>query len=105
VVQERLVACLETLRPLVEVPPDTGRILKRYRREFADELRSRHQTTHERPYDDIVYDRLWMSEIMGMHQETNDIWSREHQALYRRESRRWADLAVRRAARVLDFLE
>lgn len=105
VVQERLVAYLEALKPLADTPPNVGGVLKQYRKEFADELRSRHQTTHERPYDDIVYDRLWMSEIMAMHDEASDNWRREHLALYRRESIRWADLAARRGARVLYFLE
>jgi hypothetical protein len=105
VVQQRLETYLNAVKPLLDVPPDVGRLLKRYKRDFDPELRPRHQATHDRPYDDIVLDRLWMADVMGQDEAQRAVWRNEERALYRRETRRWADLAHRRASLVLDYLE
>lgn len=106
VVLQRMEKYLNALEPLAGTDLKIGRWVKRYRKDFAAELGPRHQTTHDRPYDDIVYDRLWVSELMGT-KDADDgaYWRREHQALYRRESRRWAARAKRRSRLVLVHLE
>ena len=98
-------AYLESLKPLVDTPPKIGKVLKQYKSAFDEELRPRHRTTHDRPYHDIVYDRLWRSELMGLRDSDAEVWRREHLALYRRETRRWADRAQRRSRQALVILE
>jgi hypothetical protein len=105
VIQQRLETYLNALKPLLDRQPDIGRFLKAYKKHFDDELRPRHQATHSRPYDDIVFDRLWMADVMGQDPDRRETWRREERALYRRETRRWAVLAHQRARAVMVYLE
>ncbi|MEW5683289.1 MAG: hypothetical protein AB1942_00065 [Pseudomonadota bacterium] len=89
VVLQRVETYLNALEPLAGMDLQIGWWVKRYRKDFANELGPRNQTTHHRPYDDIVYDRLWVSEVMGLKDgDGGASWQREHQAIYRRETRR-----------------
>ena len=105
VVEERIKKYLTALKPLVEVEPAVGKVLKRFGKDFEAELRPRHDSTHFRPYNDIIYDRLWMSEVMGMREAGGEGWRREHDALYRRATARWAAIVRKRSRDVLVYLE
>jgi len=105
VVEERIKKYLTALKPLVPVEPAVGKVLKRFGKDFEAELRPRHDSTHFRPYNDIIFDRLWMSELMGTHEARGEAWRREHDALYRRTTAKWAAIVQRRSRDVLIYLE
>jgi hypothetical protein len=105
IVLQRLQTYLNSVAPLCDVKPDVGRVVKRFRKDFDSELRPRNLTIHDRPYDDIVFDRLWVSEMMAFSERNPEVWQREHLALYRRETRRLAELAQKRSRALLVYLE
>lgn len=105
VTQQRLETYLNALALVADHKPDVGRFIKSYKKDFAAELRPRHQATHDRPYDDIVFDRLWIADVMSQRDGESKEWQREQRAMYRRETRRWAELARVRARAASSYVE
>lgn len=84
---------------------DVGPFVKRYEKEFSQELRQRNLIHHHSSFDDLGIDKVHLTEVIASSgQKYADGWQREHIAAYRRLSGEWSKRVRRRSGVAEEFV-
>ena len=85
---------------------DFGAFIKRYDKEFDQELRARNEVHHHYSFDDLNIHRIMLT---GMMSSTDWYkgkgWDREHLRAYRAASKEWSDRVKRRSVVMQKFVD
>jgi hypothetical protein len=81
-----------------------GPFIKRFAKEFDQEIRERNQIHHFQKFVDLDIERVFLT---GMHDMVfpNGGWKAEQRAYYRKVAKEWAQRVRNRGARLDEFLE
>jgi len=94
------------LNTLVKLEPghriDIGGFLKRFEKEFDQELRERNRVHHHGRFEDLAIDRIFLTRAIA---ERHDGWAMESDRIYRESTREWAERVRRRSARVDRYVD
>jgi len=97
---ERMKRCLNAVNSTLSIGKiDIKGILKSFDAEFKDELRARNRIHHHDSFDDVLFDKMFLTGVMA-DVGNRDIWQREMRRTYRRFGSEWAQRVRKRANRV-----
>ncbi|AZG12622.1 hypothetical protein [Cupriavidus pauculus] len=75
---------------------EIGPFIKRFEKEFDQELRERNGVHHHGRFEDLAIDRIFVSHAVA---EQHDAWAMESERYYRQAVREWAERVRRRSAK------
>ena len=85
---------------------NVGAFIKKYNKEFDQEIRERNSVHHTRPFEDRAIDKIMLTKLMST---TDDFkgkgWDREHISAYRKLSNEWAERVKRRNTHMLRYID
>ena len=79
-----------------------GAFIRAFQKEFAQELRERNFVHHQRRFEDLALDRIFLTESMA---NAGEHWDERHQAAYRKFAKVWARRVQSRGEKLDEFLE
>jgi len=97
---KRYLNALAKLAPRHQI--EVGPFLKRFEKEFDQELRERNRVHHHGSFEDLAIDRIFLSHAIGA---GRDGWAMESDRFYRQAVREWVQRVRRRSAKVEQFVD
>lgn len=94
------------LNTLVKIEPghriDIGAFLKRFEKEFDQELRERNRVHHHGRFENLAIGRIFLTRAVA---QQHDGWAVESDRIYREATREWAERVRQRSARVDRYVD
>lgn len=103
--KERLKRCLNAVDATIEGNINTGAVLKRFAKDFDQELRARNSIHHHERFDDGAIQGIGLALMMGYSDKVGPGWRDVANRGYRRSSAEWAARVKRRSKKVETYLE
>lgn len=103
--KERLKRCLNAVDATIEGTINTGPVLKKFAKDFDQELRARNSIHHHERFDDGAIQGIGVALMMGYSNKVGPGWRDVASRGYRRSSAEWAARVKRRSKMVETYLE
>lgn len=104
--ETRLKNCLNLVNKSLPQPSlDVGGAVKKFHKDFKQEIAQRGKVHHEVSFGDIAFDNIFLLGLMSKDAEVTRWWEARHQSAYRRASREWAGRVRLRSKSVEAHLE
>lgn len=107
IIKNRVKTVFERFKsPCPGIKGDFGSFIKRYDKEFDQELRARNEVHHHYSFDDLNIDRIMLTGMMSStDRRKGKGWDREHLRAYRAASKEWSDRVKRRSVVMDKFVD
>lgn len=103
--KERLKRCLNAVDATIEGTINTGPVLKKFAKDFDQELRARNSIHHHERFDDGAIHGIGLALMMGYSDKVGPGWRDVANRGYRRSSAEWAARVKRRSKVVETYVE